>query len=217
MIAKVVIKTIGRPTLNNAILSAHREGFETIVVSDNPKFDRASLWDLRDKIEKTYRRPAINHPDEPTYFFTLPKKCGNYGAVAANVGAAMNDAKYTIFLDDDDEFVEGAGEYMRATLSTCDVDLWLPGLEFGPFQLCNDPDKGFIPGNVGMVTYRTSLLQKFPMQYCGPHAETPTMANHFDFYHAKECVNRGATYDWYGKCLYKVRPKLDGTNGRGGL
>jgi hypothetical protein len=197
MLARVVIKTIGRDTLKNAVLSAHREGFETIVVSDGP---RKNNWEDLMK-EKIY----------PKELFILPKKCGEYGAVAANVGVAFNDAEYTIFLDDDDEFKEGAGEYMRSKLMDQITDLWVPGLDFGTFTLCNDPLKGFVPGNIGMVTYRTKLLQKFPMQYLGPKGAI----NYYDYYHAKECVARGASWKHYGKLLYDVRPKLPGTNGRG--
>jgi len=197
MIAKVVIKTIGRKTLRYAVLSAHREDFQVIVVSDNPSL---GILELRD------------FSISPEQFYTLPKKCGDYGAVAANVGAAMNDAEYTIFLDDDDEFIEGAGEYMRSKLKDKKTDLWIPGLDFGDFQLCKDSERGFVPGNVGMVTYRTTLLQRFPMQYLGPKGEI----DHYDFFHASACVqHKKAMYDWYGKLLYKIRPRLPGTNGRG--
>ena len=178
MLAKVVIKTIGRPTLKDAVRSAYREGFDVIVVSDNPDLEFGDYLGVKPGGE------GIQWKME-SQFYTLPKKCGEYGAVAANVGAAFNDAEYTIFLDDDDEFKEGAGEYMRHKLMDEITDLWVPGLDFGTFTLCNDPLKGFVPGNVGMVTYRTRILQKFPMHYLGP---SKGEVDYYDFHHAMACV-----------------------------
>ena len=203
-LAKVVIKTIGRSTLRNAVESALKEGFEVIVVNDNPEF----------KCDATVGHYRLQCLSQPVDIYNLPKAGGEYGAVAANVGAAMNDAEYTVFLDDDDEFIEGAGDIIRSQLEEYQADMFIAGLKFnnGMYLCCNE-EIGFQPGNVAMVTYRTDLLRKIPMQYFGER-----VGNHLDYYdyfHALHCKKKGASYKWYGVPLYNIRPKLQGTNGRG--
>ena len=63
----VIIKTIVRKTLKDAVKSAKREGFKTIVISDG----------------------VNTHSCGANQYVKLGKKWGMYGGMAANVGAAL--------------------------------------------------------------------------------------------------------------------------------
>ena len=106
----VVIKTIGRPTLKAAMRSAKREGFRPIVVSDGARVSAQG---------------ALK-------YVKLGKRWGYYGGMAANVGAALAETEFITFLDDDDEFVEGAGDIIRRKLKESpNIDIWIAGIELG--------------------------------------------------------------------------------------
>ena len=198
-----IIKTIGRSTLQYAIESAYDQHFNIIVVGDGYE-------PLREK---------QSFLGEAEYFY-LPRKWGHYGCMAANVGVAMASTDYITFLDDDDEFVEGAGDKMRAKIEESpDVDIWIPGLRFNDgMELCEDGEKGVNVGNVAVPTYKIEWFGKVPMgpvpelmkQYWGEESE-----NYTDFYHVLNCQQLGAKIDWYEEILYLVRPRLEGLNGRG--
>ena len=103
----VLIKTINRETLQNAIDSAKRESFsEIIVVADGCNVD-------------VHGAKVVE----------LPKRWGAYGSVAGNVGLAFCTKPYILILDDDDELAEGAGEVIRNKINNNpDIDILIPGL-----------------------------------------------------------------------------------------
>jgi glycosyltransferase involved in cell wall biosynthesis len=215
MSTTVVIKTVGRHTLKDAILSAEREGFkEILVVSDGP----LSLVGKKD-VEST-----------SASCIELGKKWGFYGGMAGNVAAAMVSSDFITFLDDDDEFAEGAGEIIRSRLKEdTDVDIWISGVRFNqPIRviypkkegepetvtstdLCLRKDLGVLPGNVAMPTYRTSVFSKIPFTDYLP----PEQGEYSDFNHVAICAQVNYKIDWFEEVLYLVRPSLKGTNGAG--
>tara|TARA_R110000824_G_scaffold128983_3_gene290150 strand:- start:20320 stop:20946 length:627 start_codon:yes stop_codon:yes gene_type:complete len=202
----VIIKTIGRPTLKAAIRSARREGFKVIVVSDGPKVSAQGA----------------------TKLVRLGRSWGYYGGMAANVGAAMAETEFITFLDDDDEFVIGAGKIIRAKLrANPSVDIWAAGVRFDrrievydqdtgdtmhdSQDLCINGELGVVPGNVAMPTYRVSIFSKVPFT----DTIAPDRKNLTDFYHIKACVSAGYKIDWFGSVIYLVRPSVGGVNGEG--
>jgi glycosyltransferase involved in cell wall biosynthesis len=202
----VVIKTIGRPTLKDAIRSAKREGFKTIVISDGVKAD----------------------PKGADRFIQLGRQWGYYGGMAANVGAALADTEFITFLDDDDQFAAGAGDIIRAKLKESpSVDIWAAGVRFNTrievydqntketvrdsTDLCLNGDLGVVPGNVAMPTYRASIFSKVPFMDNIPEDQL----NLTDFIHIKTCEDLGYSIDWFGEVIYLVRPEVGGINGRG--
>lgn len=200
----VIIRTINRETLPNAINSAIKEfGAEnTIVVADAIDLDLSSL------------------PEKVTYLKT-GQKFDKYGAAAINLGAYSCKTEFFCLLDDDDEFLTGAGEYMRNKIkSRPEIDIWIPGIVYTNMSkknkllvACISSKKGIAIGNIAVPTYRTKLLFRLP--FC--EILCKKYPDYSDFIHVKECVNLGAKLDWYGAGLYSVRPKLKGTNGRGRL
>ena len=204
----VIIKTIGRDTLLNAIDSAFREGFPVIVVFDGPD-------DLYENL------PSYEHKN--IRVFKLGRRWGHYGNMAANVGVAFAKTKYVTFLDDDDEFVVGAGDIIRKKLKEKpSVDIWIAGVKFrntitlrtpdGVITtnvLANQPSLGVTPGNVAMPTYRTSIFETKPFVQL---VEDETLT---DYAHVDWCYKSGCKVDWFGEALYLVRPKLVGSNGGG--
>lgn len=202
----VIIKTIGRPTLKAAIASAKREGFEVIVVSDGVEVDASGA----DRYVK------------------LGKQWGFYGGMAANTGAALASTEFITFLDDDDEFAEGAGEFIRSKLrQDPSVDLWIGGVRFNTVievydqttgetkvasqDLCTNKKLGVVPGNVAMPTYRASIFSKLPFT---DNIEADHQ-NLTDFFHIQTCVSNGYKIDWFGQVIYLVRPQIGGINGEG--
>jgi len=208
----VIIKTIGRKTLKDAVKSAKREGFKTIVISDG----------------------VNTHDCGAHQYIKLGKKWGMYGGMAANVGAAIAPTEFITFLDDDDQFVEGAGDVIRRHLNTKPkVDVWIAGVRFNTDVVLNCtktgqetyrgrdlaiwPHKGINEGNVAMPTYRTSIFSKMPFTDTVP-AEVAAMT---DLLHVKMCDNLGYKVDWFGEALYLVRPHMaeakgmEKINGRG--
>ena len=207
----VIIKTIGRKSLKQSISSANREGFKTIVVSDGAKVSSAGA----------------------NKFIRLGRQWGFYGGMAANVGAAVAETEFITFLDDDDEFVPGAGNIIRAKLEEKpDVDVWIAGVRFNKnvemhntatgevtyrgTDLALWPDGGLNEGNVAMPTYRTSIFSKVPFMDVMPK-EAEFLA---DLNHVRICAKAGYKVDWFESALYLVRPRgeeegLAAYNGRG--
>lgn len=200
----VIIRTINRKTLSNAINSAIRE-FEAenvIVIADAVDLNLSSL------------------PEKVTYLRT-GQKFDNYGTASINLGAYVCKTEFFCLLDDDDEFLVGAGKFMKDKIkSKPEIDIWIPGIVYTnmskknrPLVACISGKKGIEMGNIAVPTYRTKLLFKLP--FC--EFLTKKYPDYSDFIHVKECVRFGAKLDWYGAGLYSVRPKLKGTNGRGRL
>jgi glycosyltransferase involved in cell wall biosynthesis len=194
----VIIRTIGRPTLRNSIESALAEFDNVVVVADAVDLDLSSL------------------PPEATYLRT-GHKSDKYGSLALNMGAYSVVTPYLCLLDDDDEFVEGAGKFMTDFVSNnSELDIIIPGIHFVKMNMiaCMDPYKGITMGNVAVPTYRTSLFDTIPIskQLVLKYKLTEELV---DFSHILECHTQGAKIGWYEKILYRVRPKLEGTNGRG--
>ena len=184
-----LIKTIGRPTLKNAVASAEREGITPIVVSDG--YVGGNL------------EGAI----------VLPKNWGSYGSVAANVGVGFCETPHLMILDDDDELLEGAGDVIRSKIKDHpDVDIWIPGLQFNTgLQLCTGVDKRVRAGNVAVPICKIKVFTDFPFRSTVPLEDK----NLIDFYQIYEAHNAGYKVDWICKNIYLIRPNLEGTNGRG--
>jgi len=206
----VVIKTIGRRTLKYAIKSAKREGFKVIVVSDGVKVSANGAK-----------------------LVCLGKKWGYYGGMGTNVGAAMATTPFITLLDDDDEFVEGAGEIIRRKLQEKpDVDVWIGGVRFTRDVVMRNtqtleetyrgtdfaiwPEKGIAEGNACMPTYRTTVFERLPF--------VNTIKDEYkrlsDYLHILYCSQNGCKVDWFEEVIYLVRPKVDAegleeVNGRG--
>lgn len=198
-----VISTIGRASLSDAIFSATREFEKVIVVADVVDLNFNEL------------------PTENISYFKIGRKndFDHYGARAWNLGAYVADTPYINQLGDDDEFAEGAGEFMENKIKeNPDVDIWITGLKYsdGSFA-CMGPSLG--PGNVAAPTYKTELFSKVPFAnyLVDPESQPPRNNPHFiDFLQVENLVNKfGAKIDWYGKDLYLVRPKLSGNHGFG--
>jgi hypothetical protein len=186
-----VIKSIGRDTIHWTIESVRREGLPFVVVADG------------------YDIPCL----EPEDYTKLPKNWGCYGSVAANVGVALADTDYVVFVDDDDELSEGAGEVFKGAIEAHpEIDIWIQGLKFNNgMELCMDKSKGCVMGNVAVPIYKTKILTATPFTTDVPaHVQDYT-----DFFHILLCQTKGATLDWLEELTYLVRPKLEGTNGRG--
>ena len=198
-----VIKTIGRKTLKDAISSARREGFLPIVISDgvNTAAPGAAMY------------------------LKLGKQWGMYGGMCANVAAAVAPTEFITFLDDDDTFVEGAGDHIRATLQQhTDVDIWIGGVRFNSEIALHDKSgaevwrgnelaihhkRGLTIGNVAMPTYRTSIFSKVPFTDTLPK----DLSGATDLHHVRACDAKGYKIGWFGKALYQVRPHMDDAKG----
>lgn len=192
----VVIRTIGRPSLKDSIESALREFDDVVVVAD--------CVNLQYKVKD----------DRVTYLRT-GRKFDQYGSVALNMGACAVSNEYFCLLDDDDEFVEGAGEFMREFIkSNPETDIAIPGLQFNNgMVLC--ASSGLKYGNVAVPTFRTKWTHKVPITSELLSSFPNLTEDAIDFAHVVRCVELGANIQWYEKVLYLVRPKLNGTNGRG--
>lgn len=185
-----VIRSLGRPSLADAIKSAIREQFAVIVVSK---------LDLK-----------INIPEVKVFKINsrieTPYDCG-----AINVGAYLSDTEYINILDDDDEFVVGAGSKIRKKLQKLDSDIWIPGLKFkNRPSLCINKSLGVIPGNVACPLFKTKVIGKVPFMELKDRDP-----DYSDFFHIKFCELVGYKIDWFEEELILVRPKVDGDNGRG--
>ena len=211
----VLIKTIGRITLQSSINSAKREGFnEIIVVSDGFNVDVIGA-----KI------------------ISLPKKWGSYGSVAANVGVGFCTKPYILILDDDDELKKGSGDIIRNTIiKNPDIDIWIPGLLFNNgLKLCDGSNRKIQHGNIAVPIYKTEVLTSVPFK-SKIHSKNRyniknlwinklisifskkskiNQINFIDFSQVYEAYKLGYKIDWIGKIVYLVRPNSDDLNGRG--
>lgn len=189
----VLIRTINRPTLKNAIESALKEFSKVIVVADAVNLN-------------------LNKLPRNVEYLRTGQKFDSYGNAGINMGAYACDTEYFCLLDDDDEFIPGAGKVMESKVKEKpSVDIWIPGIHFVKenFYMCVEP--GMRPGNVAVPTYRTMLLYNVPFS-------AKLLAgnqDYVDYAHVNSLVSEGYTIDWYGEPLYRIRPNLPGTNGRG--
>lgn len=205
---QLVIKSINRQSLVGAAKSAIREGFKPLVSYDGEELPDTTIMLMREGLE---------HID----FVGMPRSWGSYGFMAANNAVANSNAEYIMFLDDDDELIEGAGDIIRDYLDKNSPDILIPGLRFTQevqvnfggtivtgTDLCIDSRYGIRPGNVAMAIYKTSIFRDSPFrEYPNP--------DYSDFQHIAECLGKGYKVDFLGEVLYLVRPHEEGTNGRG--
>ena len=184
----VLIRTINRATLKDAINSARREFKNVIVIADDVEVDDGVI------------------PDDVD-FYTTGRKFDSYGSAAINLGAYVCKTEFFCLLDDDDEFFHGAGKFMHDAIQrNPEIDIWVPGLEYSNGnRVCMSP--GLYGGNVGVPTYRTTLLFEYPF-----HARMEFESGDpylIDFTHVRDLVRLGYKIDWYCKCLIAVRPWLN--------
>jgi glycosyltransferase involved in cell wall biosynthesis len=186
-----VIRTIGRQTLESSIRSALKEFDSVIVVADRVNLDTETL------------------PVGPTYLKN-EKVIDLYGGMCINMAALECTTEYLCLLDDDDEYVDGAGEYMKKTITNNpDIDVWIPGLRYNDgLYVCMDD--GLRGGNVAVPTYKTSVLREYPFK--NNMGNDPGLT---DFYHVQKIFFGGHKVGWYKKHLYNVRPHLSGRLGQG--
>jgi len=198
-----IIATLGRTSLKDSVMSAQREFENVIVVADGVDLDFDNL------------------PKENVSYFKVGRKNPNdkYGGSAWNLGAYVATTPYISHLGDDDEYDMGAGEYMQNKINeNPDVDIWITGLRYnnGTYA-CMTP--GLFPGNVAAPTYKTELFASIPfgLYLINPSAPFPfNSPDYLDFVHVAALhAQYNLKIDWYCKDLYLVRPKLDGTHGKG--
>ena len=186
-----VIRTIGRHTLKSAIESALREFDAVIVVADRVNLNVDTL------------------PVGPTYLKN-DKVIDLYGGMCINMAAIECKTEYLCLLDDDDEYIISAGEYMRNKInSNLDIDVWIPGLKYNDgLYVCMT--EGLRAGNVAVPTYKTKVLREHP--FTNNMGNDPGLT---DFYHVQKIYFSGHKVDWYKEHLYNVRPGLTGRLGQG--
>lgn len=187
----VLIRTIGRDTLINAIECAKKEFGNVIVVADDVDLDFENL------------------PKDVKYLKNT-ERVDLYGGAAINLGAKKCKTQYICLLDDDDEYIDGAGEYMRAIVNADpSIDVWIPGLRYNDGHLVCMND-GLYGGNVAVPTYKTKVLKSHPF-----HSDMGPEQGLTDFYHVNYIFNDGHKIGWYKKHLYDVRPHLSDRHGNG--
>jgi glycosyltransferase involved in cell wall biosynthesis len=189
----VIIRTIGRPTLIHAINSVRSQFQNVIVVADAVDLDLESL------------------PKDVTYLKT-GQKFDKYGSAAINMGAYATTTEYFCLLDDDDEFAEGAAEFMQQRiLQDPDAGIWIPGLRYNDGNtVCMNPVAFIQVGTVAVPTYKTALLFEYPFSAATARIENP---HWIDYEHIKNLSNFGVRVNWYQKDIYLVRPKSPGYYG----
>ena len=191
---------MGRPTIFNAVSSAWANDMAVNVVIDG----------MTEENEPVVSR-LIRRMGNGLTVFVLPQRYGQYGSMAANVGAIMSPTPWVTYLDDDDEL----GAMYRHTLEECilqnlGADIWIPGLVYNDgTTACMEP--GLKPGNVAIPTYRKGTILRHPFYHNSTADE-----RFIDYAHIYECTTRiGARVGWMGKPVYFVRPHLEGRNGVG--
>lgn len=192
----VVIKTMSRPSLTQAIESCLRERLAVIAVADGHPFPPKTL-ELAER-----RAPAVR-------LVRLGRVWGQYGAMAFNVGCMLAESVYALMLDDDDELIEGARSILYERISgQPSVDVWIPGLRYNDdTEVCLQP--GLKPGNVACPMLKTEVMTRCPLL----HVQADP--NLQDFHHIQRCDREGYNVGWIGKSVILVRPKLSGKAGRG--
>jgi hypothetical protein len=185
----VVIPTIGRPTLLDAVNSALREGLSVIVVGDGP----------------------VEKPDLPesVYYIEMGKRFGVFGSSSYNLGAYLAKTEFITSLADDDELGEGFGDLLIDKLnSDKDIDIWIPTLVYEEGRCCDKPDLGIRIGNVAAPTYRVDIFKDVPFSH-----DLSILKNEIDYHHIALCISKGYTLSWHTELEYLVRPKLFGSSG----
>jgi len=184
--SSVIIRTFGRPETFYAAASSLREGWDTTVVFDGPA-------------------PADFSLPEGTKLLQLPEFKGGNGYAAANLGVSQANTDYIVFLDDDDQFVRGAGEVLKEAFTRFQPDMLVPTiLHKGLVKVCHSP--GLRAGNVAMVIYKREVLLKHPFYF-------PRGRGLSDWHHVADCVDAGCTIEWIGEVMYIIRPDLEGNSG----
>jgi hypothetical protein len=188
-----VIRTLGRDTLSDAIESARSE-FEKVIVVADP-----------------YAREFPEAPVPGVSYFHVGKKFDQFNGTAVNLAACVATTPYITLLDDDDEFMPSAGDFMQNTVSQSpNVDIWIPGLVYNDgHPVCLQP--GMWAGNVAVPTYKVDVFWNTPFT----QSSVKHQGGITDYFHVESCVENGMIVAWYGQILYLVRPKLPG--GGGGL
>ena len=196
-----VIATAGRASVQHAVLSAVRSGFDEVVVVNDGSVMLGDLsWMSLPQVK--YCKLGRNYGRLNGVLY--------YGQIPLTVGMYMSDADFTASMGDDDEYTEGAATAIRQKIQEQPgVDIWVPGLQFtNGMVLCVKP--GLYAGNVSHVIYRPEIFATVPM--CHVRGEDYSL---HDFFHAKRCVDMGFKIDWIGQVCVNARPALPGTNGRG--
>ena len=189
-----LIRTIGRESLPTAIECAKQEFAHVIVVADRIDLDPSMIVD-----GVTYLRN-----DEVIDY---------HGGAGINLGAKHVKTDFFCLLDDDDEYVIGAGGWMQHMINNNpEIDVWIPGLVYNDGEVvCMGNIVG--PGNVAVPTYRTDVFIAHPFKPLEEgldHAFT-------DYFHVKRIEEAGHKVSWYHNPIYLVRPKLSGRFGGGSL
>ncbi len=191
----VLIRTINRPTLNRSVDSALKEFDNVVVISDAIDVDTSQL------------------PKNVTYLKT-GQKFDSFGSAAINMGAYASKTDYVCLLDDDDEFVVGAGNIMRKAINEKpEIDIWIPGLKYSNGRTaCTSGNGGVATGNIAVPTYKTKLFFTFPFTSRTNVSNNP---HWIDADHVKTLHSCGCKVDWYGAVLIVIRPHLSGDYGQG--
>jgi len=195
----VLIRTIARPSVADAVESALAEKLPVLVVSDGKDLRGTRL----DRCDPT--RVSV---------VTLGRSFGWYGSMAINVGAALARTPYVSLLDDDDALVPGAGDVIRDRLAKRpDVDIWIPTLVYKDgHRSCLKEDGGFRFGNVSHPTYRVDVFTRVPFTHdLTPEDAMPSV----DYMHVWSCLNAGYSLDWFGADIVYIRPALENSFGLG--
>ena len=195
--AWVIIRTVGRDSVKASIASARREGFKTTVVADGPIEEQSLKQDLVQMTSK----------DEEFFFYELPCNWGHNGHMAANLGIALSDNEWIIFLDDDDELVEGTHDILAEFFEQHDgsFDILIPGMRYSDGGVVCIGE-GLQVGNVAMAIYKRKIFSTHPFkEYDNVYLS--------DYIHIEECSKDGYRLKWLGKVLYNVRPHRPGRSG----
>src|SRR5688572_16908352 len=132
MFCSVIIPTIGRPTLAQAVNSVLEQdcaaaGFEVIVVNDTGRPLSAGAW-----------RPA-----EQVRVVTTNRR---ERSIARNTGAALAKGDYLCFLDDDDWLLPGALQAFRCLAASAPQAGWL----YGGLRVVGGEDRVLGEANSGL-------------------------------------------------------------------
>jgi hypothetical protein len=197
----VVIPTIGRKTLNNAVDSVLREKCEAVVISDGFELCREDYPCIK-------RPGVIYHKLQRNYGMMNGKIY--FGQVASGVGIFLASNEFSMLIGDDDELMVGSGEFIRKKLeSNPEVDIWIPGLKYNDgFRTCIRLG-GLNLGNVSHPCYRNSVVAFVPL--FNDDNDDPQMS---DFQHIEKCSKKFKV-DWFNEYLVLVRPNLPGRRGFG--
>lgn len=193
----VIIATIGRQTLSNAIESALNEDFKVIVVGDGIEID--------DQVKQNF--PEVT-------FSKTGKKYGNYGWIASNLASFLATTEFITTLDDDDEIIKGKGKFIKEKInSDPSVDIWIPGIVYNNGVSVCITKRTVEAGSVTHPTLKTEVVAYCPRRHVRQSEwQHPPL---LDFFYINEVVQKGFKIDWIGEEIIAIRPKLEGTHGNG--